>query len=134
VDSAKATHTRHLSHLLYSSYELCRCRPSHETSALDVFATLAIKVQLLHPSKPQNTISQQWVESFPGDMCPPPVTRFHLSLGTCCYATCQPRSPHLTDVPRFRTIPRCSTLSDFYNRKEILSTFEPPIRDTTRRF
>jgi hypothetical protein len=40
-------------------------------------------------------ISQQWVDSFPGDMCPSPVTRSHLSLGACCYATCQPRGPHL---------------------------------------
>jgi hypothetical protein len=28
-------------------------------------------------------------------MCPSPVTRSHLSLGACCYATCQPRGPHL---------------------------------------
>jgi hypothetical protein len=97
-------------------------------------ATLAIKVQLLHPSKPRATISQQWVDSFPGDMCPPPVTRSHLSLGTYCYATCQPHAPHLTDVPRVRTSPRCSTLRDFCSRKEILSTFEPPIRDTAQRF
>jgi hypothetical protein len=28
-------------------------------------------------------------------MCPSPVTRSHLSLGAFCYATCQPRDPHL---------------------------------------
>jgi hypothetical protein len=68
-------------------------------------------------------ISQQWVDSFPGDVCPPPVTRFHLSLGTCCYATCQPRGPHLTDVPRVRTSPRCSALRDFAVEKKF---FQPP--------
>jgi hypothetical protein len=78
----------------------------------------------------RDTISQQWVDSFPGDVCPPPVTRFHLSLGACCYATYQPCGPHLMDVPRVRTSPRCSTLCDFCSRKEILSTPEPPIRDT----
>jgi hypothetical protein len=123
---------------LVSSAVLCLRAVSLPPVARDLgsrrFATLAIKVQLLHPSKPRTTISQQWVDSFPGDMCPPPVTRFHLSLGACCYATCQPRGPHLTDVPRVRTSPRCSTLRDFCSRKEILSTFEPPIRDTTRRF
>jgi hypothetical protein len=40
-------------------------------------------------------MSQQWVDSFPGDMCPSPVTRSHLSLGACRYATCQPCGPHL---------------------------------------
>jgi hypothetical protein len=123
---------------LVSSAVLCLRAVSLSPVARDLgsrcLATLAIKVQLLHPSKPRDTISQQWVDSFPGDMCPPPVTRFHLSLGACCYATCQPRGPHLTDVPRVRTSPRCSALRDFCSRKEILSTFEPPIRDTTRRF
>jgi hypothetical protein len=36
VDSAKAMHTCHLSTPLYSAHELCRRRPSHETSALGV--------------------------------------------------------------------------------------------------
>jgi hypothetical protein len=76
-------------------------------------------------ANPRNTISQQWVDSFQGDVCPPPVTYFHLSLGTCCYATCQPRGPHLTDVPRVRTSPRRSALHDFCSRKEILSTPNP---------
>jgi hypothetical protein len=123
---------------LFSSAVLCLRAVSLPSVAQDLgsrrLVSLAIKVQLLHPSKPRATISQQWVDSFPCDMCPPPVTRSHLSLGTYCYATCQPRAPHLTDVPRVRTSPRCSTLRDFYSRKEILSTFEPPIRDTAQRF
>jgi hypothetical protein len=40
-------------------------------------------------------MSQQWVDSFLGDMCPSPVTRSHLSLGACCYTTYQSRGPHL---------------------------------------
>jgi hypothetical protein len=34
-------------------------------------------------------------DSFPGDMCPSPVTRSHLSLGACRYATYHPHGPHL---------------------------------------
>jgi hypothetical protein len=93
------------------------------------FVALAIRVQLLHPMKPRATISQQWVDSFPGDICPSPVTRSRLSLGACCYATCQPCGPHLMDVPRVHMSPRCSALHNFYSRKETLSSFEPPIGD-----
>jgi hypothetical protein len=77
-------------------------------------------------------ISQQWVDPFQGDVCPPPVTYFHLFLCALCLCHLSTTRPHLTDVTRVRTSPRCSTLHDFSDQGATPSPSETPIHDVAR--
>jgi hypothetical protein len=96
------------------------------------FASWSVEPSCSSFAKSRSTISQRWVDPFQGDACTPPVAYFHLFCALYVCATCQPRGPHLTDVTRVRTSPRCSTLRDFSDQGATPSPSETPIHDVAR--
>jgi hypothetical protein len=97
------------------------------------FASWSVEPSFSSFVKSRSTISQRWVDPFQGDACTPPVAYFYLFCALYVCATYQPCGPHLMDVTRVRTSPRCSTLLDFSDQGETPSPSETPIHDVVRR-